>query len=260
MTTTWSQVCSTSASWWLETTHRASGGRVPAEHLAHLADLRRIQAVRRLVEHEQVRQPQHRLRDREPLAHALAVGLHPAVHVVAEAGDLQRLVQVGVLRRPPGRAPEQPQVLQPRHVRQEPRSLDERADPREHRGAGADRVPEDHDPALRRRDQPHEHPQRRRLAGAVRAEQAEHPPPLDAERHVAHRAEAVGVPLAQTLHRERDAGELGLRRPGPRAPAEHGEAADHESRGHEQGDRPRHERAETGVAAEHRRGDGRDGQ
>jgi hypothetical protein len=45
-------------------------GRVPEQDVAHLPDLRRVEAVHRLIEHQQVRHAQHGLRDGEPLGHA----------------------------------------------------------------------------------------------------------------------------------------------------------------------------------------------
>ena len=48
-----------------------------AEELPHLAHPGGIEPVRRLVEHEQLRIAQQRLRDAEPLAHPLAVSLDP---------------------------------------------------------------------------------------------------------------------------------------------------------------------------------------
>src|SRR3954454_1128324 len=67
------------------------------------------------------------------------------------------------------------------------------------RGAGAGGVPEDADPARRRPDQTHEHPQGRRLARAVRAEQAEDLPAAHLEGKVADGDEAVLVRLGHAL-------------------------------------------------------------
>lgn len=64
---------------------RASCARVADHHLAHLADLRRVEPVRGLVEDEQVREAEHGLGDREALAHALRVRAHRAGEGVAEA-------------------------------------------------------------------------------------------------------------------------------------------------------------------------------
>ena len=63
MTTTSVQVCSTSASRWLETITVRPVAGVAAQHLAHLADLRRVEPVGRLVEHQQLGQAEHGLGD-----------------------------------------------------------------------------------------------------------------------------------------------------------------------------------------------------
>ena len=101
--------------------HGAAGGRVAAQHLAHGVDLRRVEPVGRLVHQQQVRQPEHRLGDRQPLPHALRVGADPAVDGRAEPGDLQRLVQVRVLCGPAGGLPVQLEVRLAGQVRQEAR-------------------------------------------------------------------------------------------------------------------------------------------
>ena len=135
MTTTWVHVCSTSASRWLETITVRPVSRVALQDLAHLGDLRRVEAVGGLVEDEQLGQAEHRLSDRQSLLHAVAVGLHPAVDRRAEPGDLQRRLEVGVVVGAPGRRPVQPQVLPPGQVRQEAGPFDERAEPGQHRRA-----------------------------------------------------------------------------------------------------------------------------
>ena len=99
ITTTWVQVCSTSASRWLDRITVRPGGRVPEQHVAHLPDLRRVEAVHRLVEHQQVRQAEHGLGDGQPLAHALGVGAHRAVEGGAEA--VLGKISVGVVLQSP---------------------------------------------------------------------------------------------------------------------------------------------------------------
>ena len=64
-------------------------------------------------------------------------------------------------------------------------------------------VPEDADPPLGRPDQPHEHPQGRRLAGAVGPEQTEHLPATHLEGEVADGDEAVLVRLGHALEAQR---------------------------------------------------------
>ncbi len=190
---------------------RAARRRVADHHLAHLADLGRVEAVGRFVEDEEVREAEHGLGDGEALAHALGVGADRAGEGVAEARDLQGLLQVGVLRRASGRLPVQLQVLAAGEVREEARALDERADPGEDGGARADRVAEDPDLTGVRLDQAHQHAQGGRLARAVRTQEAEHLALLDAEGQVPHRVPVrrLGVPLAQVGDLERDFGQFG---------------------------------------------------
>ena len=109
--------------------HGPPVGRVPQQDVAHLPDLRRVQAVHRLVEHQQVGQAEHRLRDGEPLAHAARVGAHLAVDGRAQACDLQHLREVGAVVGPPGRAPVQAEVVPPGQVRQEAGAFHEGAEP-----------------------------------------------------------------------------------------------------------------------------------
>jgi hypothetical protein len=58
---------------------RTPSSRVVRQDGAHRFDLRRIQAVGRLIEDEQGRQSQHRLGNAEPLPHPMAVSTDPAV-------------------------------------------------------------------------------------------------------------------------------------------------------------------------------------
>ncbi len=189
--------------------HRAPAGRVADHHLAHLADLGRVETVGGLVEDEQVGQPEHGLGDGEALAHALRVGAHRAGERVAEPGDLQGLVQVGVAGRAAGGLPVQLQVLPAGQVRQEARALHEGADPRQHGRSGPDGVAEDADLAVVRCDQAHQHTQGGGLARAVGSEQTEHLALLDAEGQLAHRVPVGGlrVPLAQVLDHQRHLGQ-----------------------------------------------------
>ena len=59
--------------------HGPAVGGVPPQHPAHLGDLRRVEPVGRLVEHQQLRQAEHRLGDGQPLLHAVAVRADLAV-------------------------------------------------------------------------------------------------------------------------------------------------------------------------------------
>ena len=77
-------------------------------------------------------------------------------------------------------------------VRKEAGALDERADRAEHVGTGMHRAALHRDLAAVRLDQPDDHPQRRRLARAVRAEQADDLAALGGERHPVHGPQPVG--------------------------------------------------------------------
>ena len=123
--------------------HGPALGRVPEQDIAHLADLRRVEAVHRLVEDQQVGQAEHGLGDGQPLAHPPRVGPHPAVERGPEPGDLQDLVQVRPGGGPPGGPPVQVQVGPAGQVRQEPGSFDERPEPGQRGRAGPDLLAED---------------------------------------------------------------------------------------------------------------------
>jgi hypothetical protein len=80
--------------------HRPAVRRVLDQDIAHLPDLRRVEAVHRLVEHQQVRQAEHGLGNGEPLAHPARVRPHRAVDGRAQPGDRDHPRQV---RSPAGR-------------------------------------------------------------------------------------------------------------------------------------------------------------
>jgi hypothetical protein len=86
---------------------RPAIGRVPEQDIPHLPDLRRIQAVHRLVQHQQVGHAEHGLGDGEPLAHPARVGPHLAVDGGTEAGHREYLRQVRRAGRTAGGAPVQ---------------------------------------------------------------------------------------------------------------------------------------------------------
>ena len=175
-TTTWVQVCSTSASRWLETSTARPSVAYRLQHPAHLGDLRRVEAVGRLVQHQQLGQAEHGLGDGQPLPHAVAVVLGLAVHRVAQPGDLQRLVEPGVRRRAARWPASTPAGCRtPLRCGRKPGPFDQRADPGQHRRAGHQPVPEDQRVARGRHGQAHQHPQRGGLAGAVRARAARPP-------------------------------------------------------------------------------------
>jgi hypothetical protein len=110
----------------------------------------------------------------EPLLHAQGVALVAVVGALAQVDDLEALLDTGV--RNARRAREQPQVAPTRERREEQRRLDERPDrahdvrqPRRHGLAEQPEV------AGVGADEAEEHPDRRRLAGTVGAEEPVHP-------------------------------------------------------------------------------------
>ena len=143
------------------------------QQVADLPDALRVQAVGRLVEHQQTRSTQQRAGQAEPLAHAQAVGLdRPAVHP-AETDRVQDLVDAGPAG-PSGTARAgrvgQPQVLPAGQVAVERRTLDQRADLRQRLLVGL--ATEELDPAGGGQHQTQQHPHGRGLARAVRTQEA----------------------------------------------------------------------------------------
>ena len=175
---------------------RARLGDAPHE-LAHLAHLTRVESVGGLVEHQDLGLAQQHAREPEPLAHALRVGLHPAVDGRAEVGDGQGLLEIGVGPLPAPRLPPQSEVAHAREVGHERRRLDERAEAAELVGAGRHPLAEEPRLARARTDQPQQHPQARGLARAVRAEQPAHLTALHREGQVVDREHARAEALGQ---------------------------------------------------------------
>ena len=143
--------------------------RISAAHVAHA---RRVEAGRRLVEHEQARRAQQRRGDPEPLAHAVRVAARLVARAAGEVDRVERGVdpaaRVAAVER--GHHLE---VLAAAQVRVEARRLDEAGDAVERaRALGLRVAPEQPHAAGVGADEPEQHPQRRRLAGAVGAEVA----------------------------------------------------------------------------------------
>src|SRR5437867_1346213 len=159
--------------------HEYSGaavGQAPQEQ-PDLAHPRRVEPVRRLVEHEHLRPAEERERDPQALPHALAVRLHPLVPRRRQADLLQDLVDAG--QAPPGllAVPTGPgEGLEVPSARQEPVErglLDQRARsakrlvsaPAEHG------LPQQFHLATGGEEQPQGHPDRRGLPRAVRPQE-----------------------------------------------------------------------------------------
>ena len=153
-------------------------GRQRGDQRPHLPSALRVEAVRRLVQQQQVAGREQRRGDREPLAHPEGVGAVALACRGEQPHPLQRRIDPRAGRRRVGMAIRR---VQPGEIRaagqvgMEGRSLDQRPHPRQH-GAGppGDGLAEDLDPPLRGMDQPEEHADGRGLAGSVRAEEAVH--------------------------------------------------------------------------------------
>src|SRR5580765_615840 len=155
--------------------HGGAVGGERADERPDLAGPLRVQAVRRLVEHEQVARHEQGCSDGEPLPHAEGVGPVLLPRRRKEADPLQGGVDaaagaprvgVAVGRVQPG------EVGPSAQVGMEGRSLDERAHPGQGLpGPSGHRLPEQGSGPGRRLDEAEQHPDRRRLAGPVGPEE-----------------------------------------------------------------------------------------
>ena len=164
-----------------------AAGRLVAEHLRERAHRDRVEAGERLVEDEQLRLVHQRRRELRPLLVAVRELLDLRVGAVGETEPLQPVA-------PPRRAPRASQSVQAaevgelladRHPRVEAALLRHVAEAQPLREPDRPSVPE-HLAAVEL-DEPEDRAHRRRLAGPVRAEEAEHPPALDRERAAVER-------------------------------------------------------------------------
>ena len=155
-----------------------------ADQLAHLHDLARIEAHRRLVEDEDHRAVDESRREADPLPVAFREVPDRLFGDVRDEAGLERLADArrGVAARNAAEARPVRDVLADPHLRVERERLGEVAE----MALGLERPGEDvdagqGDPSRRRREEPRDHPHRGRLPGSVRAEEAEDLAILDAE-------------------------------------------------------------------------------
>ncbi len=195
------------------------------QQLADLPDAVRVQAVGGLVEDQQVGGREQRAREPQPLAHAQRVGAHRAAVDAGEPDPLEGLPHPPPPSRPAAGAGrvEQVEVRPPGEVAVRGGALDHRPDARQHRVDLARHLPAEHpDVAARGVDQPEQHPHQRRLARAVRAEEAVAVAPGDVQVDVVDggvRPVALGQPAGLDHQRGVDGGcaERARRGPGPGA-------------------------------------------
>ena len=183
----------------LEVLRRQEDRRALVVQLADLLPDRRaaggVEAGGRLVEEEDARLVDQRRAEVEPAAHAARVGAHPPVGGVgeADAGDqrVTALLRLG-LRDSVQRRLELHQ-LAARHQRVERGLLERDADRAPHLRRLLDHVEAGHRGATARRPQQRgQHPDRRRLAGAVRPEEGVDLARGDLEVHALHGPDAAG--------------------------------------------------------------------
>ncbi len=170
ITPTRSQISCTSVSRWLDSSTVWPPRASDDDERAHVGHARRVESVGRLVEHDQLRVAQQRGGDAEALLHAERVRLEPVV-CRGRRGRPAPAPSSTAWSPRSAVAGHHPQVVAPGEVGEEARSLDQRADPGDHLRASR-RPPEDARRPGRGPDQSEQHPQGRRLAGPVRAEEA----------------------------------------------------------------------------------------
>ncbi|MDY7555563.1 hypothetical protein RGU41_01600 [Cryobacterium sp. 10C3] len=193
-----------------------------AEHLEHVAASHRVEGARRLVEEEQLGRVDQRLGDPEPLLHAAGVPADRGGHV-GQSGESEKHADTFIQGAPVDREEpaDEPEEFLGGHPVVEAGHVGQEADP------SADRVvdrrdvaAEDLHAAARRPGEAGQHPEQRRLAGSVRAEEPEDRAFLDLEVDVVERAVlAVGLGQAAGADRETHRGPASLRGSVPGCPA-----------------------------------------
>ena len=150
-----------------------------AQEPAQPPDAVGVQAVGGLVEDDDARVPEQGGREPESLPHAHRVAACALARRGRDAHELEHLVHA--TGRDPGSVGKGQQVVAPGAPRVEVRRLERGPDDGEGVGDVVVATPLDGCGAGGRTDQPEEHPQGRRLAGAVRAEEAGDPAGNDVE-------------------------------------------------------------------------------
>ena len=159
--------------------NRHPAGRNGEQKVAHPGDPRGVQAIRRFVEHEERRIGQQRRCDAEPLSHAVRVLPHGVAGPIGEVHEREHLFHATA--RDLTEARERAEVRPSRQRRVEGGTLDHRPDAREEALWRRERLAEHRASPGTRPDETEEHAHRRRLAGAVRTDEAGDGPLGDGE-------------------------------------------------------------------------------
>ena len=173
-------------------------GHERQDHVAHVEHARRVEAVHRFVEDQQLRIAEEAGGDAEALAHAHGVLGHLVVGPMEDADALERRVDAALGRRLTRRG-EDLQVLATGQVAVEAGLVHDRPDPgQRHVTVPGDAVAEQEHGAGVGVGQAQQHADQRRLAGAVRAEIPEGAAAGNEELDVVHGdvgLEALGEPV-----------------------------------------------------------------
>src|SRR4051794_17822550 len=176
--------------------HGAAAPGALAQQRAQPVHALGIEAIGRLVEHQDARIAEQRRRDVQSLAHAQRVALHPAMPRGGEPDEVEHLIDARFVDA--DRARDDAQVVASAPARVEAALLEDRAHrPRRLLQRGVGRAA-DRGAAGRRAHEAEERAQRRGLAGAVGAQEARHLAGRDAEREVLdgrRRPVALGQPV-----------------------------------------------------------------
>ena len=147
--------------------------REPLQELPHFPDAGRVEPVGGLVEDQHARLSEERLGDPEPLPHPERIRGDALFEPPVDPDEAREVVDLGAGPAADHRR-EDLEVLAAGQRTVEIRRFDDRADVSHRRLEMAREVDAaDHDAARIGTDQPGQHPDRRRLAGAVRAEESE---------------------------------------------------------------------------------------
>ena len=172
---------------------RALGGQV-TENPVDMPLGCRVEAVGRLVEHQQTRLGQQSGRQAEPLTHAQGEAAHPVVGHVEETDLLQGVVDLGAPLGPVAVQPrERDQVLPGGQRGVETGSVDETAHAPGHPEHPVDRRAQDLETALVGDGEPEQQPQEGGLPGPVRPHETVDLPPRDVEVDAVERYDVAEV-------------------------------------------------------------------
>jgi len=175
-----------------ERNHSLALGGETAQQLAHPTDPLRVEAVDRLVEHDDPRVAEQRRSDPEPLLHPERERPSPLPRHGAQPDEVDQLFDALVAD--PMCLRERAQVVSGRPSGVNRMRLEHRADLVQRRGDVAVDAAVDQRGAGVRRVEPEDQPHRRRLAGPIRSKESGDHPRLDREGDVVY-SEAIAIPL-----------------------------------------------------------------